>query len=130
MAFLTWNDKYSVGIRNLDDQHKKLIEILNQLYEAMKAGKGNEILGKVLVDLITYTKTHFAAEENLMQIRNYPHFAAHKAEHDKLTKKAVELEQQFRAGKTALSVEVAQFLKTWLNDHILGMDKKYGPFLQ
>lgn len=130
MAFITWNDTLSVGIKSIDDQHKKLVALVNDLHDGMMGGKGNDVIGKVLAELIAYTKSHFAAEETLMKNKNYPEYAAHKVEHDKLTKKAVELEQQFKAGKAAMTIEVANFLKSWLTDHIMKTDKKYTPHLQ
>ena len=66
MAFFDWKENYSVGIAKLDDQHKKLVSFLNDLYSAMKAGKGTDVLDEVLKGMVAYTKTHFVTEENLM----------------------------------------------------------------
>ncbi len=129
MAFFNWSDTYSVGIKEFDEHHKKLIDMLNQLYDAMKAAQGNDVLGKILGDLIAYTKFHFQAEERQMQKHAYPGFAEHKKEHEALTRRAVELEQQFKSGKTTLTLSVGNFLKEWLTNHIQGSDKKYSPYL-
>jgi len=66
MAFLNWSESYSTGIATIDLQHKKIVSFLNELYEAMQNGQGKDVVGKVLADLVIYTKTHFAAEERLM----------------------------------------------------------------
>ncbi len=129
MALFTWSDKYSVNINEIDNQHKKLVDMLNALHDAMKAGKGNEVLGKTLGELIQYVGVHFATEEKLMSTHGYPEYNAHKAEHIKLTQKAVDLQKNFQQGEHVLTMEVLGFLKDWLQNHILGTDKKYSPFL-
>lgn len=129
MALFVWSDKYSVNIKEIDEQHKKLVDMLNELHDAMKSGKGKEIVGKTLTELIKYAGTHFANEERLMTAHGYPEYNAHKAEHTKFTLKVSELQKSFQQGAPVLTVEVLNFLKDWLQTHILGIDKKYGPFL-
>ena len=130
MAFIDWSDQLSVEIRQIDDQHKKLIAIVNTLFDAMSQGKAKEVMGKVFTELVQYTKTHFQTEERLMQQYAYPDFAAHKKEHDDLTKTAMDLQEKFNKGALTLSIETSKFLKDWLTKHILGSDKKYSPFLK
>jgi hemerythrin len=130
MAYIQWDQKLSVGIAQIDMQHQKLVGMVNDMYQAMSEGKGNDALGIVLKELITYTRTHFAAEEKLMQMHGYPDLAGHKAQHDQLTKQVMDLQNDFSAGKVALSTKVAAFLKEWLVNHIMGSDKKYAPYLQ
>ena len=130
MPLMEWNDKLSVGIQQFDNEHKRLVLMLNDLHDSSQVGKGKEVLGKILDGLITYTKTHFANEERYMQQHNYPDFKVHKAEHDALAKQVLEVQQRYHSGATAaLSMEVMSFLKSWLLKHIQGSDKKYAPFL-
>ncbi|MDI6729156.1 MAG: bacteriohemerythrin [Thermodesulfovibrionales bacterium] len=129
MALFVWSDKYSVNINEIDSQHKKLVDMLNSLHDSMKAGKGNEVLGKTLTELIQYVGTHFATEERLLSTHGYPELNVHKSEHAKLTQKAIELQKDFQQGAPVLTVEVLGFLKDWLQNHILGTDKKYSQFL-
>jgi len=129
MALFVWNDNYSVNIKHIDEQHKKLINMLNELHDAMKTGKGKEATGKILSGLIDYVGTHFSAEEKLMQQYSYTEYASHKVEHDKLTQKALSLKKEFEQGAPVLTVELLNFLKEWLQTHILGTDKKYSQFL-
>lgn len=129
MPLMTWKDEYSVNIKTIDLQHKKLIDILNQIYEASRVGKGKEVVERILSDLVTYTKVHFATEEEFFKRFAYPRYLQHKDEHDKLTNQVVEFQQQYEAGRATLSIELMQFLKDWLNGHILGTDKKYTEFL-
>ncbi|MBK7975276.1 MAG: hemerythrin family protein [Deltaproteobacteria bacterium] len=130
MPLMEWTPKLSVGIGQFDGEHQKLVGMVNDLFDAVQAGRGKDRLGPILDGLIAYTKTHFAAEERLMQQHQYPTFAAHKAEHDALTKQVLDVQQKFNGGATAaLSMEVMSFLKNWLVKHILGTDKSYGPYL-
>lgn len=129
MAYFIWDDKYSVGVKEIDAQHKKLVDLVNELHEAMKQGKGKEMLSKVLDSLINYTASHFATEEKYMTKFNYPQYPTHKAEHEKLVKKVLSLQSDFNTGKAVLTLDIMNFLKDWLVNHIQGTDKKYGPFL-
>jgi len=129
MPLIAWDSKYSVGIRIVDEQHQKLIDIINSLYDAMKEGKAKNILGKLLTELISYTEYHFKTEEGFFKKHNYPEAASHKAEHDELRKEVVGLKEKFDNDEIVVSVEVLYFLKGWLANHILGADKKYSPFL-
>lgn len=129
MALLTWNDSYSVKVRQFDDQHKKLVEMINSLHDAMKVGKGRETMDIILKSLIDYTKTHFADEERLMTQHQFPGYEKHKKEHNLLTIQAQEINKQLEAGTFVVSQELLTFLREWLVKHIQGEDKQYGPFL-
>jgi hemerythrin len=128
MALLTWSDKFSVQVKQFDDEHKKLIDIVNRLHDAMKIGKGKDVLGEVLNALISYTRNHFAAEEKQMKAKNYPAYEEHKKEHNQLVMQVLDVQKQMQEG-VLLSQTVMTFLKNWLETHIIGTDKKYGPFL-
>jgi hemerythrin len=130
MPLMTWNAKMSVGVALLDNDHKKLVGMLNQLFDAINSGQGKESLGKILDGLVDYTKIHFANEEKLFAQTIYPESVAHKKEHDDLTRQVLDVQNKYKAGATGtLSLEVMNFLKTWLVNHIQGNDKKYGPHL-
>ena len=128
MALMTWKEDYSVKIAQIDQQHKKLIDLINQLDDAMSQGKAKDVLGKILNDLVTYCANHFKLEEQLMQANGYPDFAEHKDKHDKMTAKVLSLKKEVAGGKRLISLDVMKFLEQWLDKHILGTDKKYGPF--
>lgn len=128
MALLTWSDMYSVKVTDFDNQHKKLIDLINQLHDAMKAGKGKEAAGQVLNALVEYTQKHFAAEEGLMKLHAYPEYESHKKEHNTLVLQVLEFRKKFEASDVALSVEMLNFLRDWLLKHIQGVDKRYGPY--
>jgi hemerythrin len=130
MAFFVWADNYSVGIQPMDDQHKQLVEMVDRLYEAMKSGRGNEILGTLFSNLLAYTRTHFAEEEALMQQCGYPGLAEHRQLHEQLTQQVLQMAEQFQSGRGSLTVQMATFLKEWLVNHIQGTDKKYAPAMR
>lgn len=129
MAVIAWDEKYSVSVRELDSQHQQLINIINELYDAMSAQKTSDVLGNILNKLIGYTKTHFATEEKYMEQYNYPDLASQKREHAAFTEKVLKFKEDFDGGRTTISVSITSFLKDWLINHISGSDKKYGPFL-
>ena len=129
MAYLDWQDDYSVGIDQIDRQHKKLVAFLNELYEAMHQGKGKDVLGKVLTELVLYTKTHFSTEEKLMSQYGYPDYEGHKAKHEKMAARVLDLKKQFADGSLSSPIQITNFLKNWLAKHINETDKKYAPYL-
>jgi hemerythrin len=129
MALITWTDALSVNIREIDTQHKRLFELMNKLHEAMKIGKGNDVLGGILGDLVNYTVVHFSNEEAYLKKYDYPEFVQHKKIHDELTQKAKALKASFDQGKQTISIDVLTFLMDWLNNHILKTDKRYSSFL-
>ncbi|MBI5642506.1 MAG: hemerythrin family protein [Deltaproteobacteria bacterium] len=127
MALFQWNDSFSVDVAIFNTHHKKLVELINELYEAMRVGKGPQAVGGVLKSLLEYTKVHFSSEQYLMAAHNYPGYEEHKREHDELVKKVTDLMEKQSRG-TAVTVEVFNFLKDWLSNHIMTTDKKYGAF--
>ena len=125
-----WKPQYSVQIGSIDGQHQNLFRIAGELYAAMSAGRGKAALAAILDRLVQYTSVHFAHEERLMRLHDYPQLAAHRAEHEALTKKVLAFQADFEAGRAAVTVQVLQFLKEWLEKHIAGSDQKYAPHLK
>jgi hemerythrin-like metal-binding protein len=125
---MTWNAEFSVGIKQFDEQHKKLVGMINELYDAMKAGKTGAVLGGLFNELVEYTLQHFMAEEMLMKEHGYPGYQAHLAEHKKLTAEVVKFKEKFDKSGLGLGVELLPFLTDWLKHHINGTDKLYGKF--
>jgi len=125
-----WLEKYSVGVPQIDAQHKGLIELINNLHAAMGAGTGKNTVGKILDDLVRYTKVHFSYEENWIRQKGYSKSMAHQEIHKKLTAQVVDLCEKHRSGQLMLTVEVMLFLKSWLADHIMGHDHQYAAELK
>jgi hemerythrin len=128
MALIQWTDALSVNVKKFDDQHKMLVQYINELHDAMRAGQGKEAMGKILKNLVDYTKTHFAEEENLMNLHKYAGYAAQKMQHEKLVNEVLRIQKDFTSGTTVLSMDVMNFLKSWLTDHIQKTDKGYSSF--
>ncbi len=128
MPLIQWDDSFSVNVVEIDLQHKKLVGMLNELYEAMIVGKADAILGEVIDGLVRYAVIHFQTEEKYFDKFKYPKTNIHKKQHSDFTQKAAQFKDDFAQGKVCLSVEVMRFLSNWLKDHIKGSDKEYGPF--
>jgi hemerythrin-like metal-binding protein len=129
MAFIDWNPRFSVGSPVLDQQHKALIALINQLHAAMLKGALKEDMQHVFSELVYYTESHFKSEEGLMRQAGYPSLAAHHAQHVEFAQKARDLHAQLQAGKFTVSMDLLRFLKSWLSEHILGADQQYAPYL-
>ncbi|MCX7874727.1 MAG: bacteriohemerythrin [Melioribacteraceae bacterium] len=128
MALISWSDSYSVKVKEIDNQHQKLVNLINLLHDSMKEGKGKEVIGKVLTELVNYTVYHFSYEEKLFDKYGYPDAKVHARQHKDLVEKVSCYVKDFESGKGVLPMEVMNFLRDWLIKHIGGDDKKYGPF--
>ncbi len=129
MAFIDWNESYSVQIVSMDDQHKKLVAIINELHEHQKQGKSKEVMDKTLKSLVAYTRTHFLAEEKVMEQANYPKLADHKQNHQKLISNVSDYLKKYQAGESITAIGLLKFLHDWLLKHIVQEDMYYGKFI-
>jgi hemerythrin len=129
MAFV-WNPDLSVGIEKIDNQHKKLFEIVDQLTEACNERRGKEEVGNVLNFLKGYVVEHFRDEEGVMLQYKYPKFLAHKQIHVDFTKTVEDLCQKYNTEGVGLAVllQTNKTVYAWLKSHIFEMDKEFGAF--
>ena len=118
------------GINGMDNQHRRLFDLINELSEAVTEGKGRQVMLPVLDALIDYTAKHFADEERLLEEIRYPELDAQRRSHKAFVDKVLESRAGFEAGTGMVASEVINFLNDWLVKHIGGMDKKYGPMLK
>ena len=125
MELLSWNENYSLGIQEIDNQHKQLIELVNELYTAMMTKKTKDSLQKVLEGLVNYTINHFNTEETYFRKFNYSSTIAHVEEHQLFVAKVLEFQNSFNEGKTTVSMEILSFLRDWIVQHILGSDRQF-----
>ena len=128
MPLITWSQRLSVDVKQSDEQHKKLVGLINDLHDAMKAGKGHEVLGTIFLSMIDYTKTHFADEERLLQAHGYTDLAGQQTSHRQFIKEVDQMFGDFKGGGV-VTLTVMGFLKKWLEHHIQVDDKRYGTFL-
>jgi hemerythrin len=123
--FVEWSNDLSVGVEEIDEQHKVLVGLVNEMHDAIHERHGSEVVRNILSKLADYTRIHFAVEESLMRILNYPGYEEHKVQHEELLRHVVELVEKVDSGKTAIGFELMHFLKVWLTKHIMESDKEY-----
>lgn len=130
MKFMNWTPDLSVGVAILDDDHKRLIGIINQLHFGITAGHDRKVLEAVLDELVDYTIFHFSREEGMLMKAGYVAMPAHKTEHEKFIRQISNVQKRIKSAPVAmLDLELMDFLRDWLYSHILVSDKKYGPRL-
>jgi hemerythrin-like metal-binding protein len=130
MPLIEWTAELSVGIESIDEQHKKLVNMINALNDAMLSNSSNELLGKIFTGLAAYTQKHFAYEENMFAEYGYPNSQEHKRQHNELIAQVVELKGRFLDNpQGTISNDLMLFLKRWLTNHIMRTDKEYTEFL-
>ena len=127
---ITWTEIYSVNSPEMDAQHQKLFSLVSHLYNAMMQGSGKTVLDQTLDELVVYTKSHFRAEESMMAQIGYPKLAEHRRLHLELTGQVLEFQRDLRAGRNTITVQLLQFLREWLVNHILKVDKEYARFAE
>ena len=132
MSKIEWDDSLSVGVELIDNQHKMLIERLNDLSGAIEMTQGEGSIVQTLDFLIEYTAFHFSAEEKCMAEHDYPGLDDQKKQHEqfKASLRNMVEDYEYEGVTRALTTSVNVFLGNWLVNHIKGMDLKLGEFLQ
>jgi hemerythrin len=129
VAMLEWEEDFSVGVAAMDKQHKQLIAIINELDEAIANHNNSDTVRTILPRLAHYAETHFAAEETLMYEAGFGELVYHQELHQKLTQKVQEYIKQYLCGNVPGIIDMANFLISWLRNHIEGEDKSYGQYI-
>ena len=130
MPLIEWSADLSVGIDSIDEQHKKLVNMINALNDAMLTGSSNDLLGKIFTGLAAYTQKHFSYEEHMFAEYGYTNSEKHKRQHSELIAQVVELKQNFIENpQETITADLMQFLKSWITNHIMKTDKEYSEFL-
>ncbi len=129
MELIKAEDAPLVGVAQIDAQHAALIDLVNQLHQAMGRGDDRDTLDSIISELIEHTQAHFAYEEQLMAETEYPLYQSHKAAHEKLLQHISALAAQFRGGDLLLSFAVMMDLKAWATIHIERSDLPLGVYL-
>lgn len=127
---MTWSTDFAVDIDEIDDQHKTLFELVDQLHHAIREHRGSAACLQVLTELIEYTHVHFKLEESLMRMAGYPHLEQHKAQHADLIAEVTSLHERVAGGHAAVSFELLAFLRTWLIKHIKQSDTHYAAYFR
>lgn len=129
MEYFEWNDSLSVHDVLIDEDHKILIGMVNELHDAADLGKDYITLSGILERLAAYTREHFQREEDLMQSIAYPRYKAHKEQHRKLLERVTDLQQELNRAREMVALETAELLRFWLSSHILLSDKHLADTL-
>jgi hemerythrin len=128
MPLVAWSQNYSVNIREIDEQHKALIGMINDLHDALKKGEGRRAATKTLQKMIEYAAMHFSLEEEYMLRYDYPDFLSHREKHKSFVEQVLGFQRELDEGRAAVPLEVMKFLMDWLLEHIKHVDMKYSPF--
>ena len=126
---LVWSDEYSINIKAMDEQHKKLVAIINKHNIAVNSKKQKEILKNTLKGLLEYIEIHFEKEQELMMLHGFPEYKAHKEEHDYINQEVYDLYMKYKKGDESTAFMLGSLMKDWLFNHICKEDKKYGKYL-
>lgn len=126
--FIKWNNIYSLGTEKIDIQHKKLIDIINKLFNAFSEGNADTIISEILNELTDYTQYHFKTEEEIFEKYNYPEKENHKNSHEEFVQKVTHWKTENSENDTNLPYELMEYLKKWLLEHILKEDKNYSKY--
>lgn len=129
MAFVEWKPQYSVGVLEIDAQHRRLLEVINQLHDAMKTGGNSRALTVVVNELVGYTRYHFAFEEKMLEDAGYPDLDEHRRKHRAMVGQVEAFREAAVAGGATVSMKLMNFLKDWLTKHILETDMRYSEHL-
>jgi hemerythrin-like metal-binding protein len=128
MAFFTWKDEFSIGIDDIDIQHRTFLGYLNEGYDAVTLGNPTDISQELIDKLKAYAKDHFSFEENIMQLSGFPEFEKHQALHRDFENQILQLESF--TGKSGSSVNpkyILTMMRDWFLNHILEEDKRLVP---
>lgn len=128
MEKIVWDEGFSVGVRDLDEQHKRIITIVNTLIDMKDAEVDSEIISDTLTKMTQYAGDHFKAEEEYMLNYEYPEYSSQKKQHQEFKKKTVDFCVGTMVHKITIPTEMFAYLKSWWTNHILKEDMKYKEF--
>jgi hemerythrin-like metal-binding protein len=127
MLTIQWDSSFSVNVSEIDKNHQQLILMVNGLDNAMSWGKGRQIIGKTIDELVSFATSNFKLEENYFDRLKKFQAADHKKEHADFIQNVTKFKADFGAGNAWISIKVMNYLQTWIRNHLKSADKKYGP---
>jgi len=131
MPLLVWREQLNVGAEEIDEDHKRLVGFVNDLSEAIERNQDEKVVGRILLELIEYTRDHFAREEKVMAAAGYPHAERHKKIHRALTRQVMVMSERYVSEPShEVTRELIDFLSAWLVDHIIKEDRQIGAYLR
>jgi hemerythrin-like metal-binding protein len=131
MGIVTWSDElYGIGHETIDGQHKRLIQMINDLHDSLAKGRVTEGMKATLKGIVEYTQTHFADEEKIMEELGWPELDEHRRKHHALLRDVRKMLMRLKSGETVGPFELLGFLRQWLLEHIEGEDLKLRKVMQ
>ncbi|MBU5637029.1 bacteriohemerythrin [Geomonas sp. Red69] len=130
MEIIEWSESLSVGIGKVDEQHRKLIQLMEELDRAIRNNESADVVEDVLTNLFNYAQAHFAVEEELFRTHKYPEMALHELEHQRFIAKAFAFKERLSSKRPGLALELLNFLSSWVLNHIELTDKRYAKYLR
>ncbi len=128
MAYITWNDDFTLGIKQFDEHHKHLIVLINETTRSIEKGAPEHEINVVLNSLVDYAWYHFNAEEKWMKEQDYPERENHEKVHQAFSATIIDMQQRLADGNSTVAAELSIYLNFWLIDHIVICDSKYATF--
>jgi hemerythrin len=128
---ISWDEKYAIGIALIDNQHKELFSLTNELFNACRGGdtalrdKFKETMGR----MVEYVRFHFGAEQELLQRVNYPEYQEHKKQHDALIRDILEAVKGYNEGRKFVPNQFVRTLRDWILSHIALSDRQYASYI-
>ena len=122
---IAWKEKYSMGISMIDEEHKKLVDIINKAISAKEHNDNPEEIKEILSEMVEYFDEHFSTEEACMIKFNYPEYKSHRNEHLDFIDKTIASYNKLVRGDYQIANELLEYLKQWLVNHIQGSDRQY-----
>jgi len=129
MSLFEWSSDYDLDIPQIDDQHRELVAMINELYAALKADDSGSIVDEILNRLLQYVEIHFETEETSMRENHYPELDGHIFLHEVLREEVLDLKKLQLQGGEVATFELLNFLAEWLKNHIANADKMFGKYL-
>ncbi len=128
MEHIIWNENFSVGVKEIDEQHKHLIHLMNKLIDMKDVSVDSEVISDALDEMTKYADEHFKKEEEYMEEYGYPELETHREQHKDFRKKTVKFCMEAMAYKKSIPVDILEFLRNWWINHILKTDMGYKEF--
>ncbi len=130
METINWKNEFSVGVKEMDEQHKKLLGMINRLIEEQHTLTDPRTIADLLTEMTDYAQVHFRAEEFLMAEYGYEQISVQEKQHQAFIDKTISFYSATDIGPNVLSVALLDYLGTWLVGHILQEDMKYKDFFK
>jgi len=129
-TFFPWDKNIQIGLKTIDDQHKILIDLINDLYRAIRNDRGENVIDDICKKLLDYTDYHFGFEEKIFDKTGYAETTEHKKVHSQLVQQAIDMIEKYRKNSGASARDLMDFLKEWLTNHINKTDRRYVAHLK